>query len=848
MSRPLFLIVDGNSLMHRAYHALPPMDANGVPTNAVHGFLMMLLKVLQTYEPAYCAAAFDEHAPTFRHRQYAEYKAGRQKTPDDLVSQFGLIRELLPEMHIPVLAVEGYEADDILGTVSRLNHEQGIDTMLLTGDRDALQLVSGHTRVLFTRKGISETVLFTPEEVKNVYGITPAQVIDWKGLSGDASDNIPGIPGIGDKTAVRLLEQYGTLDETLAHAGEIKGKLGEKLREFADQGRFSRDLARICLEAPVTPDYEASAYARGDGGRAALRRYQLNAVLKQAEKVWPASEAEPEQAPEEEAPAPEAARLKTAEDIRAWLDAAEGDCISVLFADGRISLSSGERFAEIPLAQSLLDTGLSLPEASAALKPLASKKLVTHDAKRLLHRFDECGLGTPEIVWDTMLAEYLKNPLKRAYALENYARADADGVRRLSMTQRNELSRDGMVDLCERIELPLSRVLFEMEKAGFLVDRKVLEELGEQYRGRIEALKADVYRLTGVEGFNLNSPQQLGHVLFEVLGLRAGKKTQRGYSTDAETLEGLADDHPAIEAILEYRTYVKFNGTYIDGLLDKIDATGRVHSFFDQVSTATGRISSSEPNLQNIPVRSDLGREIRRAFIAPEGCLLVDADYSQIELRVLAHMSGDEAMIDAFRRGQDIHARTAAEVYGVPIEEVTHTMRSNAKAVNFGIVYGISDFGLARNIHMSRREAGQFIGRYLERYPGIHQFMERMKQQGHERGYAETLFGRRRPLPELREKGARRSFGERVAMNMPVQGTAADIIKLAMVQVSDRLRRELPECRLILQVHDELLIEAPESQAAQASALLRETMEQVTALQVPLLAEVKTGKSWFETK
>ena len=340
----------------------------------------------------------------------------------------------------------------------------------------------------------------------------------------------------------------------------------------------------------------------------------------------------------------------------------------------------------------------------------------------------------------------------------------------------------------------------------------------------------------------------LGHVLFEVLGLRAGKKTQRGYSTDAETLEGLADDHPAIEAILEYRTYVKFNGTYIDGLLDKIDATGRVHSFFDQVSTATGRISSSEPNLQNIPVRSDLGREIRRAFIAPEGCLLVDADYSQIELRVLAHMSGDEAMIDAFRRGQDIHARTAAEVYGVPIEEVTHTMRSNAKAVNFGIVYGISDFGLARNIHMSRREAGQFIGRYLERYPGIHQFMERMKQQGHERGYAETLFGRRRPLPELREKGARRSFGERVAMNMPVQGTAADIIKLAMVQVSDRLRRELPECRLILQVHDELLIEAPENQAAQASALLRETMEQVTALQVPLLAEVKTGKSWFETK
>ncbi len=848
MPNPLFLIVDGNSLMHRAYHALPPMDADGVPTNAVHGFLMMLLKVLQTYEPAYCAAAFDEHAPTFRHERYAEYKAGRQKTPDDLVSQFRLIRELLPEMHIPVLALAGYEADDILGTVSRINRERGVDTLLLTGDRDALQLVSDHTRLLFTRKGISETVLFTPEEVKNVYGITPAQVTDWKGLSGDASDNIPGIPGVGDKTAVRLLGEYGTLEETLSHAAEVKGKLGEKLREFADQGRFSRDLAKICTEVPLEPDYEACAYARGDGGRAALLRYQLNAVLKQAERIWPAAAEDSQPEPEAEAPAPEAEKLRNAADIAAWLEGVSSDSLAVLFLDDRVSLAADRRLAEIPLAQSLLDTGLSLPEAAAALKPVLTNKLVTHDAKRLMHRLDGCGIGTPDIAWDTMLAEYLKNPLKRGYALENYARPDADSVARLALSQQKELERAGMLDLCRDIELPLSRVLFDMEKAGFRVDRRVLEELGAQYREKIEALKADVYRLTGVEGFNLNSPQQLGHVLFEVLGLKAGKKTARGYSTDAETLEGLADAHPAIEPILEYRTYVKFNGTYIDGLLDKIDAMGRVHSYFDQVSTATGRISSSEPNLQNIPVRSDLGREIRRAFVAPEGSLLVDADYSQIELRVLAHMSGDEAMTDAFRRGQDIHARTAAEVYGVPIEEVTHAMRSNAKAVNFGIVYGISDFGLARNIHMSRWEARQFIERYLERYPGIHEFMERMKRQGHELGYAQTLFGRRRPLPELREKGARRAFGERVAMNMPVQGTAADIIKLAMVRVHERLKQELPECRLILQVHDELLIEAPEAQAEQAAALLKETMEKVTALRVPLLTEVKTGKSWYETK
>ena len=680
-----------------------------------------------------------------------------------------------------------------------------------------------------------------------MFGITPAQVTDWKGLMGDSSDNIPGIPGVGEKTAVKLLEQYGTLEETLSHADEVKGKLGEKLREFADQGRFSKELARICTEVPLEPDYEASAYARGDGGRAVLGRYQLNAVMKQAEKIWPVSaKNQPEQLAEE--PAPEAVRLKTADEVKAWIGAILDDTVSVLFTEDHISLAADGRLADIPVAQSLLDSGLTPDEAIAALEPLRDKRLTTHDGKRLMHRFREAGLGQPDVIWDTMLAEYLKNPLKRAYALENYTDANAEGIRRLSLTQQDDLKRDGMMELYRTIELPLSRVLCDMEDTGFLVDRHVLEQLGEQYREKIETLKSDVYRLTGVEGFNLNSTQQLGHVLFDVLGLRAGKKTQKGYSTDAETLEGLADDHPAIEAILEYRTYVKFNSTYVDGLLSKVDATGRVHSYFDQVATATGRISSSEPNLQNIPVRSDLGREIRRAFAAPEGCLLVDADYSQIELRVLAHMSGDEAMIDAFSRGQDIHARTAAEVYGVPIEEVTHTMRSNAKAVNFGIVYGISDFGLARNIGMSRREAKQFIDRYLERYPGIHAFMDRMKLQGSERGYAETLFGRRRPLPELREKGARRSFGERVAMNMPVQGTAADIIKLAMVQVSQRLRQELPECRLILQVHDELLIEAPADQADHAAALLRETMENVISLKVPLLAEVKTGKSWYETK
>ena len=849
MPKPLFLIVDGNSLMHRAFHALPPMDADGVPTNAVHGFLMMLIKVLQTYEPAYCAAAFDEHAPTFRHQRYAEYKAGRAKTPDELVSQFGLIREMLPAMHIPTLSLAGYEADDILGTVSRVNRGNDIDTLLLTGDRDALQLVSGDTRLLFTRKGISETILFTPEEVFNTYGITPAQVTDWKGLMGDSSDNIPGIPGVGDKTAVRLLAEYGTLENTLAHAEEIKGKLGEKLREFADQGLFSKELAQIRTDVPIELSYEACAYRQGDGGAAMLRRYQLMAVLKQAEKIWPQDgEPAPDETAEAEIPAVPVTVLTDPVAISEYVSNMGDAVTAVLLSPDRIGAATQDGALSVPLAQTLMDNGLSADAAAAALAPVFLRPFVTDNGKRLTGWCRDNGLPAPEIVWDTMLAEYLKNPLKRAYPLTDSTTDDASGVLRLYQRQQKELERLGMTRLYQDIELPLSNVLFDMETAGFQVDRAVLEQLGEQYREKIDSLKQEVYRLTGVEGFNLNSTQQLGHVLFEVLGLKAGKKTQRGYSTDAETLEKLADEHPAIDAILEYRTYVKFNSTYIDGLLDKIDSRGRVHSFFDQTSTATGRISSSEPNLQNIPVRSDLGREIRRAFIAPEGYLLVDADYSQIELRVLAHMSGDAAMIDAFNRGQDIHARTAAEVYGVPMEQVTHEMRSNAKAVNCGIVYGISDFGLARNIHMSRREASQFIERYLSRYPGIHRFMEDMKRLGAERGYAETMFGRRRPLPELREKGPRKAFGERVAMNMPVQGTAADIIKLAMVRVSRRLKEELPEARLILQVHDELLIEAPAAQADQAAEILRDTMEHVAELSVPLLTEVKTGKSWYETK
>ena len=850
MGGDCFLIVDGNSLMHRAFHAMPPMDFEGTPTGAIHGFLMMLFKVFEERKPAYCAVAFDEHAPTFRHLAYPEYKAGRQKTPDELISQLRLIRELLPELHIPVYAVAGYEADDILGTVGRLNTEKEIDTMLLTGDRDALQLVGNRVSLLFTKKGITETILFDPAGVREYFGVTPSQVTDLKGLMGDSSDNITGVPGVGEKTAVKWLQEYGSLDQVLAHADEIKGKIGEKLRDNKELALFSRKLATIVPEAPIVIDYEACRTDRVASGVSALRKLGLNVAAQRAQKLFGGAEAPEEEPADEKAePAPETERLSDAEGIRTFASSLEAaDSAALYVGADRLSLAGDGRCAEAALGQqTLLEEGLTPSDALTAASALLKRPLATHDAKKLYHTLDRYHLPLPEITWDTQLGAYLLNPLGKAFPLRDLGPENADTVLRRAAAQEKQLKALHMDALYREIELPLFRVLYDMEKAGFQVDADVLRTLGREYTKKTEELRDEIYHSTGVNGFNLNSPQQLGHVLFETLGLTAGKKTQRGYSTDAETLEKLIDEHPAVRMILDYRTFTKFNATYIDGLLRNIDETGRVHSYFDQTGTATGRISSSEPNLQNIPVRTDLGREIRRAFVARKGCLLVDADYSQIELRVLAHMSGDEAMTDAFQKGQDIHTRTAAEVYGVPMEEVTHEMRSASKAVNFGIVYGISDFGLARNIGVSRWTAHDFIERYLSRYPGIRAFMEDCKRKGHERGYAETLFGRRRPLPELKV-GRTRAFGERVAMNMPVQGTAADIIKLAMVRVWERLKDEMPEARLILQVHDELLIEAPEALAQRAGELLKGVMESVASLSVPLVAEVQTGKSWYETK
>ena len=845
--RETLLAVDGTSLMHRAFHALPLLDAGGVYTNAAHGFLSMLLKAMQELSPRYVAVAFDLPQPTFRHTAYADYKAGRRAMPEELRPQFPLIKEILGEMKLGVLTAEGYEADDILGTLSVKCRENGLDCVLLTGDRDALQLVGDGTKLLFTRKGITESTLFDAAGVKEYFGVTPEQVTDWKGLMGDASDNIPGIPGVGEKTAVKLLNEYGSLENVLAHGADIKGKLGEKVRDNADLAKFSKDLATIRPTAPIEFDLNAFDASHMGEGLSVLKKYQLNGIAARLEKMAPGA-AEAEDAPEEKMEFIQET-LRSAEEIAAFLEKAKGQPAALHVTPAHLTVAIPGSVAEILLQQDMLSEGLLPEEAWQALKPLLREKLYVHDGKALLHKLADLNLPLPVFAWDTMLGAYLHNPQEKSYALNQFAREDAAGVLELAIKQQKQLAQEGMTALMRDIEMPLLYVLFDMEQEGFQVDGGVLEELGKEFTREAEELKEQVYTLSGVRGFNLNSTQQLGKVLFETLNLPHGKKTQKGYSTDADTLEKLVDLHPCIAPILKYRQVVKLSSTYIDALLRKMDETGRVHTFFDQTGTATGRISSSEPNLQNIPVRTQMGREIRKAFITRQGFVLADADYSQIELRVMAHFSGDPAMVDAFQKGQDIHTRTAAEVYGVPMDKVTRDMRSSAKAVNFGLVYGISEFGLARNIGVSRRQAADFIARYFERYPGVKRFMDEAVKKGYDQGYAVTMMGRRRQLPELKSSNANvRNFGERAAMNTPVQGTAADIIKLAMVRVHDALKKEGLKARLILQVHDELLIEAPKEEEETVGRILRQCMEQVISLQVPLVAEVKMGESWYETK
>ena len=852
------VLVDGYSLLYRAFHALPLMDnGEGQYTNAIYGFLSMLLKVLSEEKPAYCAVAFDEHAPTFRHLRYEAYKAGRAPTPEEMRPQIPAAREILESMHIAQLSLSGYEADDILGTVSRLCEETGVDCLIVTGDRDSYQLAGERTTILYTKKGISETERVTPAWIQEKYGVTPTQMIDVKGLMGDSSDNIPGVPGVGEKTATKLVAQYGTLENALENAPSMKGALKQRLLDNDAQARESKFLATIDRRAPIDFHFEACRVGDLSGGLDAMRRLKLRSLIERVQAMKPEAPKPAEAAPaKRKTVSVEGADALKAQVARWFENPPEvfalhiGECLSAAADDGRR--------LRCELGGTLLAPGLTDEEIADALRPLEdanATRVVMHNMKAYpgdLHRFE----GRAD---DTMLAAYSLNPQKNALAPEDVCAAmnlpfDADcpaaSLLALADAQKEALARDGLTELYRTIEMPLMFVLRDMERAGFRVDADYLQKLGELYTQRLDETVERVRTLAGeaAQSVNLNSPKQLAKLLFEDLRIPApgGKKNP---GTSAEVLEELAADYPVCGLILEYRKYQKLNSTYVSALTRMRGADGRIHTSFEQAVTGTGRISSREPNLQNIPVRTELGREIRHAFVAEPGWQLVDADYSQIELRVLAHMSGDTGMQAAFLHDEDIHARTAAEVYGVPMEAVTREMRSAAKAVNFGIVYGISDFGLARNIGVTRRKAAEFIERYFSRYPGVKRYMDEQVRLGREQGYVTTLFGRRRYLPELESSVyTMRAFGERAAMNSPIQGTAADIIKLAMIRVHDALKARGLRARLILQVHDELIVEAPIDELDAVRALLLDGMESVVHLSVPLKAELSTGGNWNECK
>ena len=858
------VLLDGYSLMYRAYHALQsPMSApDGTPTNAVHGFVMMMIKVIAEERPDCLAVAFDMHAPTFRKQLFDGYKATRKPMPDDLRAQDPIIRELIARMEIPILECPGYEADDILGTASAACERAGTPVLLVTGDRDSFQLAGAYTTILYTRKGISDTCRVTPDYVRETYGVSPEQLIDVKSLMGDTSDNIPGVAGVGEKTALRLIQTYGSLEGTLAHAEtDEKGKLRERLMSGADTARLSRKLAEIVRSAPVEVDLEAWRLGRIDRAVPRLRELGMNMAAKRLTETAaqlglqaPEQDAQPAAAASAKRRA-KVARISDLNELSALCDRLKGAEWMAVYAGAELSLATPEICAALPLGGDLLSSGVSEEEAlSAVLPALASASCAELWDLKTLRADAELLRGR---AFDVMLAAYALNPQRASFDAEalcaqagvgDFGACPALALHELAQAQRAQLQAQKLDGIYAQIEMPLAYVLRGMERDGFKVDAEALRALGSSFDAQIAALTAKIFAAAGEE-INLNSPKQLGEMLFERMKLPAPKKTSRGWSTSAEVLEGLAEKYEICADILEYRKYQKLRSTYIDSLIQLRDARGRVHTHFEQTATATGRLSSTEPNLQNIPVRTALGREIRGAFVAEDGCLLVDADYSQIELRVLAHISGDETMIQAFRAGEDIHARTAAEVYGVPLEAVTQQMRSACKAVNFGIVYGISDFALAKNIGVTRAEARGFIDRYFERYSGVRAYMDAAVQSAREKGYAETLMGRRRYLPEINSGNFNvRSFGERCAMNSPIQGTAADIIKLAMIRVADALKAAGMRSRLILQVHDELILEAPEDEAAHAQQLLKNEMENVMRLSVPLTVDVNVGENWRACK
>lgn len=913
--RRTFAVLDGNSLMHRAFHAVPPtMNApDGRPTNAIFGFLNMFLKMIDAFNPDGVVVAFDKGKPRVRMEMLPQYKAQRPPMDPDLHAQFPMIKELLAALNVPILQSEGWEGDDILGTLARLGEQAGCDMLLVTGDRDMYQLVTEHVNVVSTRKGLSDVAIMTPESVDDLYhGITPALVPDFYGLKGDTSDNIPGVPGIGPKKASALIAQYGSLDEVIAHADEVKGKMGENLRAHIDDALLSRKVATIRTDAPVALDFEATSFPAfsadevsaalgtlgitamqnrflaligGEGGAAAAAShvFEMPAMVRAA-------------AGDANALGVVAAEVSRAIDAGEWVAAVVDDdkeegalfgltrTLWLATSKGLFALEEGDSGAAAEVEGFNFVHGVI---AGVLARLFMEGRVASPDMKALLHELSPIDSSEPELmdplaadstrIFDTVVAAYLldsdRSEFDEAYLADTYLQmalpavrgaegageeAPAPAARTAALTLalvaplRDRMARENAVNVFDGIEMPLVPVLAKMERAGMLVDPDRLHSLSEGLATKISEVERSIRDLVGDETFNIGSPMQLSHVLFDVMGLptKGLKKTKRGYySTNAKVLSDLARDHEIVRLILDWREKSKIKSTYLDTLGPLRRGDGRVHTTYNQTITATGRLSSSDPNLQNIPTRSELGRTVKTAFSAGEGSVFLAVDYSQIELRLLAHLSGDEHLVRAFNEGEDFHAETAARVFGVPVSEVTPDLRSRAKAVNFGIVYGQQAYGLSQSLHISMAEARDMIDRYYEAYPGVRTFLDNVVARAKQTGYAETMYGRRRHIPELKAKNPQlRGFGERTAMNHPMQGTAADIIKIAMARVSRRLEEEVFAAHMILQVHDELDFECPVDEVERLTAMVRDVMEHVVDLRVPLIAEASTGITWADAK
>lgn len=910
--RRTFAVIDGNSLMHRAFHAVPPtMNApDGRPTNAIFGFLNMFLKMIDAFNPDGVVVAFDKGKPRVRMEMLPQYKAQRPPMDPDLHAQFPMIKELLAALNVPILQSEGWEGDDILGTMARLGEEAGCDMLLVTGDRDMYQLVTEHVNVVSTRKGLSDVAIMTPESVDDLYhGITPALVPDFYGLKGDTSDNIPGVPGIGPKKASALIAQYGSLDEVIAHADEVKGKMGENLRAHIDDALLSRKVATIRTDAPVELDFDETSFPAfsadevsaalgtlgitamqnrflaligGEGG-AAASTFEIPAVLRAA-------------AGDAGALGAVAAEVSRVIDAGEWVAAVVDDdkeegalfgltcTLWLATSKGLFALEEGDSGAAAEVEGFNFAHGVI---AGVLARLFMEGRVASPDMKALLHELSPIDSSELELmdplavdstrIFDTVVAAYLldsdRSEFDEVYLADTYLQmalpaargaegagedAPAPAARTAALTLalvaplRECMARENAANVFDGIEMPLVPVLAKMERAGMLVDPDRLHSLSEGLATQIADVERSIRDLAGDETFNIGSPMQLSHVLFDVMGLptKGLKKTKRGYySTNAKVLSDLARDHEIVRLILDWREKSKIKSTYLDTLGPLRRGDGRVHTTYNQTITATGRLSSSDPNLQNIPTRSELGRTVKTAFSAGEGSVFLAVDYSQIELRLLAHLSGDEHLVRAFNEGEDFHAETAARVFGVPVSEVTPDLRSRAKAVNFGIVYGQQAYGLSQSLHISMAEARDMIDRYYEAYPGVRTFLDNVVARAKQTGYAETMYGRRRHIPELKAKNPQlRGFGERTAMNHPMQGTAADIIKIAMARVSRRLEEEGFAAHMILQVHDELDFECPVDEVERLTAMVRDVMEHVVDLRVPLIAEASTGITWADAK